>query len=238
VERIEEEVQRKFPSARMLTFTSDMVDSPAALNQVLTQILEGGVDIIIGTQMIAKGHHFPNLTLVGVVDGDLGLAGGDLRAAEKTYQLLHQVAGRCGRADLPGEVFIQTHTPEHPVMQALIADDKDAFFTQELAMRDAAKMPPYGRLGAVIVSSSKQDQGDAFARHLMQLAPRIDGIQLYGPAPAPIAKIRKWYRWRFLIHGPQGNLIQRYLKTWLGQGGRRFPPHIKIQMDVDPIHFY
>lgn len=236
VERIEEEVAKKFPRARAVIMASDQLDSHEKLDTALSQILNHQVDIIIGTQMIAKGHHFPLLTLVGVLDADVGLSGGDLRACEKTYQLLHQVSGRCGRAERPGEVLIQTHDPEHAVIQALMADDKEEFMAQELLMRHEAQMPPFGRLASVIVSCTRPDQGETLIRQLRQMAPPMKDIELFGPAPAPLATLRRWHRWRFLLKAPKIGQLQGYLQTWL-QGGLKLPPNAKIQIDMDPISF-
>jgi primosomal protein N' (replication factor Y) len=233
---VAEEVAAVFPQARTLIMSSDMMDSTAQYEEALQRILCQDVDIILGTQMMAKGHHFPQLTLVGVVDGDLGLSGGDLRACEKTYQLLHQVAGRCGRADLPGTVLIQTFNPEHPVMQALVMDEKDQFLEQELIMREHAHMPPFHRLASVIVSSPKADQIEQIARNLGRRAPTMDGVELFGPAPAPLAMIRRWHRWRFLLRAPKPGMLQAYLRAWLGSLPK-MPGHIKIQIDMDPMRF-
>lgn len=236
VERIAEEVCSKFPQARPLIMASDLLQSHEELDDSLNRILNHEVDIIIGTQMMAKGHHFPQLTLVGVLDADVGLSGGDLRACEKTYQLLHQVAGRCGRAERPGEVFIQTYDPEHAVMQALIGDDKEAFMAQELLMRQEAHMPPFGRLASVILSCTKSEQGEVLAKQLRQKAPLMEGIEIFGPAPAPLATVRRWHRWRFLLRAPKIGQLQTYLQHWL-PSDMKLPHQVKIQIDIDPVSF-
>jgi len=236
VERIAEEVLQKLPMARSLVMASDVMISPIELNNALDQIHHQHVDIIIGTQIMAKGHHFPHLTLVGVIDADVGLSGGDLRACEKTYQLLHQVAGRCGRAQWPGEVYIQTYNPTHPVMEALLEGDKDSFIQQELYMREVAGMPPYARLASVIVSTFNQDTGNQFTRHMRRCTPPDAALDLFGPAPAPITFLRKKYRWRFLLKANQTGYLQLYIKQWLSNIGK-IPPAIKVQIDIDPLNF-
>jgi primosomal protein N' (replication factor Y) len=197
------------------------------------------VDLLIGTQIIAKGHHFPDLTLVGVVDGDLGLSGGDLRAAERCFQLLYQVAGRSGRAqgrtERPGRVLIQTHLPEHPVMQALAAGDKERFYAEELAERRHGGMPPFGRLAAVIVSGRDPQEVRGFASLLARDAPNGPGLRVLGPAPAPIAVLRGRHRQRLLaIAGPEVDLAGA-LRPWLK--GRRLPGSLRLHIDVDPYSF-
>jgi primosomal protein N' (replication factor Y) len=197
------------------------------------------VDLLIGTQIIAKGHHFPDLTLVGVVDGDLGLSGGDLRAAERCFQLLYQVAGRSGRArsraERPGRVLIQTHLPEHPVMQALAAGDKERFYAEELAERKHCGMPPFGRLAAVVVSGRDPQEVRGFAGMLAREAPNGPGLRVLGPAPAPLAVLRGRHRQRLLaIAGPETDLAGA-LRPWLK--GRRLPGSLRLHIDVDPYSF-
>ena len=193
------------------------------------------LDLLIGTQVIAKGHHFPDLTLVGVVDGDLGLAGGDLRAAERQFQLLYQVAGRAGRAERPGRVLIQTHLSDHPVMQALAAGDKERFYAEELAERADAGMPPFGRLAALIVSGRDLSQVRRLAMLIARAAPDVPGVRVLGPAPAPLALLRGRYRQRLLvIAGPEIDL-PALLRAWLQ--GRRPPGNLRLQVDVDPYSF-
>ena len=191
--------------------------------------------MLIGTQIVAKGHHFPMLTLVGVVDADLGMTGGDLRAGERTYQLLHQVAGRAGRADRPGRVLIQTYMPEQPVMRALAAGDRDGFLRAEADARRAAGLPPFGRLAALIVSAADADSADEAARALARAAPQMPGIAVLGPAPAPLAILRGRHRRRFLLKAERGVDLQAVLRDWLGRV--RLGGSARLQVDIDPYSF-
>ena len=159
VERLLEEVTARFPAARAALMVSDLLSGPRAAAELAQAMTERRYDVLIGTQIVAKGHHFPMLTLVGVVDADLGLTGGDLRAAERTYQLLHQVGGRAGRAEHKGRVLIQTFMPDQPVMKALASGDRDRFLEAEAAARRAAGLPPFGRLAALIVSAGDAEIG-------------------------------------------------------------------------------
>jgi primosomal protein N' (replication factor Y) len=236
VERVAEEVTKSFPQARVLVMASDAVDTSVERAAKIQQILNHEVDILIGTQMMAKGHHFPMLTLVGIIDADLGLAGGDLRACEKTYQLLHQVAGRSGRAQHPGQVVVQTYHPTHPVMTALMGDQRDAFIDQELEMRRMATMPPFSRLAAVIVSGTDAAYVESFCRYFRRQAPDVPGIEIFGPATAPLAVVRRRHRWRFLIKADKNRSVQSYLRHWLQAAGE-IPSSLKLQIDIDPISF-
>ncbi|MGI9493869.1 MAG: primosomal protein N', partial [Geminicoccaceae bacterium] len=193
------------------------------------------LDLLIGTQIIAKGHHFPDLTLVGVVDGDLGLLGGDLRAAERQFQLLYQVAGRAGRAERPGRVMIQTHLPDHPVMQAIAAGDKDRFYAEELAEREDAGLPPFGRLASLIISG--RDPGDVrkFATELARSAPDLPGLRILGPAPAPIAMLRGRHRQRLLVMANSSVDLAEALRPWVKNAKPR--GNLRLQIDVDPYSF-
>jgi primosomal protein N' (replication factor Y) len=184
---------------------------------------------------VAKGHHFPNLTLVGVVDADLGLTGGDLRAAERTYQLLHQVAGRAGRDAKPGKVLLQTHNPDQPVMVALARGDRDRFMAEEIDRRYEGEWPPFGRLAALILSGPDEAALDTLVRQLARVAPRYDNVRVLGPAPAPLARLRRRHRRRFLIKAPRGVSIQRVISEWLESV--RPPSSIRIQVDIDPYSF-
>jgi primosomal protein N' (replication factor Y) len=236
VERVAEEVEKIFPTARVITMTSDMVEDGREMKDRIHQILSHEVDIIVGTQMMAKGHHFPVLTLVGVIDADLGLTGGDLRACEKTYQLLHQVAGRCGRAQYPGKVIIQTYHPTHPVIQALANDQRDEFMTQELQMRNLAGMPPFTRLVSLIISSFNPQVAEEYSHFLRRKAPISQGIEVLGPVIAPLAVIRRRHRWRLLVRAEKNTSLQTYLRTWLQAAGP-VPTALKLQVDIDPVSF-
>ena len=235
VERLAEEVASLFPAARTAVMTSDTIAGPLAAAELLRRVQAHEVDLLIGTQMIAKGHHFPMLTLVGVVDADLGLHGGDLRAAERTYQLLHQVAGRAGRAERPGRVLLQTYEPSHPVMQALIAGDRDRFLEREADDRRAAGMPPFGRLAAVILAGPDSETVDSAARLLARSAPHGDGIQLLGPAPAPLAILRGRHRRRFLLKCRRDIAPQPLLRDWLARV--KLPGAVRLYVDIDPYSF-
>jgi len=235
VERIAEEVAELFPDARAAIMASDTLSGPRAIQEMVRKITDHELDIIIGTQVMAKGHHFPMLTLVGVVDADLGLNGGDLRAAERTYQLLHQVAGRAGRGERPGTVMLQTFMPEHPVMQALAAGDRDGFYQLEAEMRLDAGMPPFGRLAALIVSGEDPTLVDRVAMALGRAAPRSETVHVLGPAPAPLALLRGRHRRRLLLKAPRATQVQPLIADWLERV--EIPPAIRVQIDVDPYSF-
>ncbi|HEX3350054.1 MAG TPA: primosomal protein N' [Acetobacteraceae bacterium] len=235
VERITEEAAALFPGARRLVMASDTLPGPNAAAEAARAIAAREVDLIIGTQIVAKGWHFPHLTLVGVVDADLGLAGGDLRAGERTVQLLHQVSGRAGRADAPGRVLLQTFSPEHPVMQALLHGDLPAFMEREAAERRPGNWPPYGRLAALIVSADRPDAADATARELSLTAPHGEGISVLGPAPAPLALLRGRHRRRLLLKTRRDIAVQPLLRAWLAKVDVR--GSARIDVDVDPVSF-
>ena len=235
VERLAEEVHSLFPAARMASLTSDTVRGPAAVEELFSRMRRNEIDILIGTQIVAKGHHFPMLTLVGVIDADLGLTGGDLRAAERTYQLLHQVAGRAGRDAKPGRVLLQTYNPGHPVMTALAEGARDRFVEEEAAQRRAGGWPPFGRLAALIVSGPDEAAVDTVAHRLGRSAPRFPQVRVLGPAPAPLARLRGRHRRRFLIKAPRGVSLQRLLSEWLAKV--RPPSSVRLQIDIDPYSF-
>jgi primosomal protein N' (replication factor Y) len=235
VERLCEEVAVLVPEARVAILTSDSPATPGEAAALLAAMRDHQLDVLIGTQIIAKGHHFPDLTLVGVVDGDLGLSGGDLRAAERQFQLLYQVAGRAGRAARPGRVLIQTHLPEHPVMQALASGDKARFYAEELAERQAAGLPPFGRLAALIVAGREPSETRAFAAALACDAPDLPGLRVLGPAPAPLALLRGRHRQRLLVIAAPEVDLPDALRPWLK--GRRLPGSLRLQIDVDPYGF-
>jgi len=235
VERITEEAASLFPDARRLVMASDTLPGPQAAAAAAHAIEARAVDLIIGTQIVAKGWHFPHLTLVGVVDADLGLAGGDLRAAERTVQLLHQVAGRAGRAEAPGRVLLQTFSPEHPVMQALVDGDLTAFMAREAAQRRPGNWPPYGRLAALIVSADSAAAADALARELGRAAPHGDGIVVLGPAPAPLSILRGRHRRRLLLKTRRDVAVQPILRDWLAKVA--VTRGDRVEVDVDPVSF-
>ncbi|MBM3515983.1 MAG: primosomal protein N' [Alphaproteobacteria bacterium] len=236
IERLAEEAAARWPSARVRMVASDTLDRPSAIAELIDDILKHRLDIVVGTQVLAKGHHFPNLTLVGVVDADLGLSSWDLRAAERTYQLLHQVAGRAGRAGRPGTVLIQTHDPSHPVMQALAAADTESFLAREADSRRLLAMPPFGRLAALIVSGPDEHQVSDVGRRLAQTAPRDDGVEVLGPAPAVMALLRGRHRHRLLLKAGRDIRVQPLLADWLARV--KVPGGVRVQVDVDPYSFY
>jgi primosomal protein N' (replication factor Y) (superfamily II helicase) len=235
VERIVEEAKLLFPEANVALMASDTMTSPAATKEMVDRIQNREVNLLVGTQVVAKGYHFPYLTLVGVVDADLGLFGGDLRAAERTFQLLHQVAGRAGRAEHKGRVLLQTSDPKHPVMQTLKEGDRDKFLEIEAETRARGHLPPFGRLAAVIVSGPDESELDNFCASLARSIPQIEGAQILGPAPAPLALLRGKFRRRFLIMSKRSIAPQGIARSWLAQ--LKAPSRIKVVVDVDPYSF-
>ena len=238
VERLAEEVADRFPEARLAVLSSDLFGSARALKEQIVAIAEGAADIIIGTQIVAKGHNFPLLTLVGVIDADLGLQGSDLRAAERTFQLMRQVAGRAGRAEKPGKAWLQTHQPEHPVIRAILSGEEEAFWRAEAAERRAAGAPPYGRMAGIILSGPDVaqifDLGGELARRDGPL--RAVGAEVFGPAPAPIARIRGRHRVRLLVKAAKSAPLQPALVAWVAQ--LRLPPNVRLAIDIDPQSFF
>lgn len=235
VERLAEEVKALLPEARLEVLSSDLLLGPLALEEAVRRIESHAVDVIIGTQLVAKGHHFPLLTCVGVVDADLGLQGGDPRAFERTYQMLHQVAGRAGRASAAGRVFLQTHVPEHPVMQALAAGDREGFVSLEIDTRREGGLPPFARLAAVIVASRDEERLEAACRHLARSRPEAEGLTVLGPAPAPFALLRGWRRSRFLLRARRDVPLQSHIRAWLS--GLPAKAGVRVQVDIDPYSF-
>jgi primosomal protein N' (replication factor Y) (superfamily II helicase) len=236
VERLEEEARALFPAARILVLSSDLVATVERMREEFVDIANGLFDIVIGTQLVAKGHNFPMLNLVGVIDADLGLSNGDPRAAERTFQLLHQVIGRAGRDAGIGRGFLQTHQPEHPVMRALIAQDREAFYSAEIGLREATHYPPFGRLASIVVSGPDKNNAAAHARALARSAPRADEVRVLGPAEAPLALVRGRYRFRLLIRAPRNFDLAAYLREWLAAAPKT-KGSIKLDIDVDPQSF-
>ena len=235
VERIYEEVQEYFPDARALVLASDTAENGNALRKLLQDIRDHKYDIIIGTQIIAKGHHFPKLTCIGVIDADLGLSGGDLRASERTYQLLHQVAGRAGREDRRGHVYLQSFHPENRVIQALASGERDEFLSVELGQRSAAQMPPFSRLAGIIVSGRDEQEVQHFAAELGKTAPQGEGLQVFGPAEAPFYRLRGKYRRRLLVQADKKLHIQKTIEHWVNH--IKIPSTVRVQIDIDPQGF-
>ncbi len=235
VERIAEEVEKHFPEARTIVLSSDLM-GVKRLRLELEAIVKGEADIVIGTQLVAKGHNFPLMTLVGIVDADLGLANGDPRAAERTFQLLSQVTGRAGRTGLKSHGLLQTYQPQHPVMQAIVSGDASAFYEREIIEREKAMLPPFGRLASLIISADSRAEAETHARALRAAAPQAAGIMLLGPAEAPLALIRGRYRFRLLVHGKRNSDMQAFLRAVMANGPKE-RGSIHVQMDIDPQSF-
>ncbi|MGA0597209.1 primosomal protein N' [Enterovirga sp. CN4-39] len=236
VERIAEEVARLFPEKRRIVLSSDFPGGTERLRKELAAIAEGEADIVVGTQLVAKGHNFPNMTLVGVLDADIGLTSGDPRAAERTFQLLQQVTGRAGRGSKPGRALVQTYQPDHPVLAALVSGEAERFYREETAAREAAGMPPFGRLAALIVSGADRTEAEAFGRNLARVAEPPAGVMVLGPAEAPLALIRGRYRFRLLVKAMRETNLQEYLRQWLIRAGKP-RGSVRVAVDVDPMSF-
>ncbi|MCJ9747463.1 primosomal protein N' [Neorhizobium sp. SHOUNA12A] len=236
VERIAEEVEKHFPEARTIVMSSDLLGGVKRMRLELEAIAKGEADIVIGTQLVAKGHNFPLMTLVGIVDSDLGLSNGDPRAAERTFQLLSQVTGRAGRTGLKSHGLLQTFQPQHPVMQAIVSGDAGAFYEREIAEREKAILPPFGRLASLIVSADTRADAEAHARGLRAAAPKVTGISVLGPAEAPLALVRGRHRFRLLVHGRRNSDMQAFLRAMLENGPKQ-RGSVQIQLDIDPQSF-
>ncbi|WP_306251519.1 primosomal protein N' [Parvularcula sp. IMCC14364] len=235
VERIAEEAVAKWPDARIAVFSSDTVQSNSAAQELLAKMAAREVDILVATQIAAKGHHFPHLTLVGVVDADLGLAGGDLRAGERTWQVLSQVAGRAGRAEKPGRALLQTYQPEHPVIAGMVTGDRDAFMAAEQEGREMLGFPPFGRLAALLLTGENETRLNEVARDLVNAVPQAHGVEVWGPAPAPLYRLRGTYRIRFLVKASRDVSIQNFIRAWTG--GVKIPSAVRQTIDIDPYYF-
>lgn len=236
VERIAEEVAELFPDKRVIVLSSDFPGGAERLRAELQTVAEGGCDIVIGTQLVAKGHNFPHLTLVGVLDADIGLTSGDPRAAERTFQLLQQVTGRAGRGEKPGRALLQTYQPDHPVIAALLSGDAERFYDEEIGAREAAGLPPFGRLAALIVSANEREVAEAHGQALARAAEPPEGVMVLGPAEAPLALIRGRYRFRLLVKTERSVDLQSYLRDWLARGPK-IRGNVKVAIDVDPQSF-
>ena len=236
VERIAEEVTELFPDKRIVVLSSDFPGGAERLRQELETVAAGECDIVIGTQLVAKGHNFPHLTLVGVLDADIGLTSGDPRAAERTFQLLQQVTGRAGRGERPGRALVQTYQPEHPVIAALLSGDAERFYEEEIAAREAAGLPPFGRLAALIVSGEEREKAEAHGQALARAADPPPGVTVLGPAEAPLALVRGRWRFRLLVKTERGIDVQSYLRDWLARGPKP-RGNLKVAIDVDPQSF-
>jgi primosomal protein N' (replication factor Y) len=235
VERIADEVAELFPEARTAVVTSDTIWSPLRAAEFVGAMEAGAIDVVVGTQLVTKGYHFPNLTLVGVVDADLGLAGGDLRAAERSFQQIQQVAGRAGRGDKPGRVYVQTHDPDAPVIAALVSGDAPGFYAAETEARREAAMPPFGRLAAIVVSAEDASEAESVGRRIGNAAPKVEGMAVFGPAPAPLAMLRGRHRQRLLVHAERVLDVQDVIRDWLGEV--EWSSKVRVSVDVDPYSF-
>ncbi len=235
VERIADEVAELFPKARTAIVTSDTIWSPQRAAEFVEAMERAEIDIVVGTQLVTKGYHFPNLTLVGVVDADLGLAGGDLRAAERSFQQIQQVAGRAGRGDKPGRVFVQTHDPHAPVIAALVSGDAAGFYAVETEARREAAMPPFGRLAAIVVSAEDSGEAEEVARRVGHAAPKVEGMAVFGPAPAPLSMLRGRHRQRLLVHARRSLDVQDVIRDWLAKV--EWSSKVRVAVDVDPYSF-
>ncbi len=237
VERLEHEAAELFPGARILVLSSDLVELMDRLRAELDDVAQGRFDIVIGTQLVAKGHHFPKLNLVGIVDADLGLGNGDPRAAERTFQLLHQVVGRAGREEGRGLGFLQTHQPEHPVMKALISGDREAFYSSEIALREKTGYPPFGRLASLVITANDRNGAESYGRALVASAPKDEHVRVLGPAEAPIAVVRGRHRFRLLVKAPRGFDLSAFLRQWLAAAPKP-RGNVRLEVDVDPQSFF
>lgn len=227
-----EEVKTLFPQARAELLSSD---STANVEEVIGRMMNHEIDIIIGTQMIAKGHHFPKLEFVGIIDADLGLAGGDLRAMERTYQILHQVAGRAGREENLGKVLVQTYMPDNSALKALIAHDRAAFLANEIDQRRLFNMPPFCRLATITISGKLEKQVQHKINEMARLAPNAAGVDVLGPAPAQMSYLRNQYRYRIILRTPTSMNMQKYIAAW--QARVQIPPSLTLRVDIDPYNF-
>jgi len=236
VERVTEEVREMFPEARVEIFSSDTGNTPGAVRNIIERMQNSEIDILIGTQIVAKGHNFPNLTFVGVVDADSGLKGGDLRAGERTFQVLSQVAGRAGRSEKRGHALLQTYAPEHEALQALARGDRDGFLAIESQARADMKMPPFGRLSALIVSAPDERMAQLAAEHLAEVAPLTDGVDVWGPSTPPFAVLRGRHRRRLLARADKHIDLSAYTAAWVSRA--KLPSAVRLTVDVDPYSFF
>src|SRR5690606_8516553 len=237
VERIAEEVVGHFPDARTIVLSSDILGGVKRMRLEFEAVAKGEADIVIGTQLVAKGHNFPNMTLVGVVDADLGLANGDPRAAERTFQLLSQVTGRAGRTGKKSVGLLQTYQPDHPVMRAIVSSDSAAFYDREIAERERSALPPFGRLAGIIVSADTRADAEGHARPLRPPAPPAADIFVLGPAEAPMAVIAGRHRFRLLVHGERKSDMQGFIRAMLATAPKP-RGSVRVQVDIDPQSFF
>ena len=236
VERIHEEVLKLFPTAKTALITSETINNPKIFSDISDKVLSGELDILIGTQILAKGHNFPNLTFVGVIDADMGLSGGDLRAGERTFQLLHQVMGRAGRNQKKGTAVLQTYNPENLIIQSLTKNNRSSFLSEEISARRALEMPPFGKLAALIISGKNKETTYRVAQNLGKSAPFMRSVSILGPVPAPLAILRGKHRFRLLVKTPKDFKIQSFLTHWIGM--QKIPSSVDVRLDIDPYSFF
>jgi len=234
VERIEEEIKKIFNEARVLTLTKDSLKKSSDNDEYLNKILDNEVDILIGTQLLAKGHHFPRLTLVGVIDADVGIGGAEIKGAERTYQLLHQVSGRAGREQIKGEVYIQTYYPKNHIILSLKDNNPEHFIESEISVREQSEMPPFARLASILITGSKLEQAENFARKVVSVAPLYEKVQVLGPVSASLSRLKGRYRFRILVKSEKNFNIQHYIRSWLEQ--IKVPSYLHLKVDVDPYN--
>jgi primosomal protein N' (replication factor Y) len=233
---VAEEFAGVFPEARVAIASSDTLHGPIETQAAIRAMAKRETDVLIGTQIVAKGHHFPQLTLVGVIDADLGGSDGDLRARERTFQLLHQVSGRAGRAEKPGLVLIQTRNPDDVVMRALASGDRDAFYEREIVARKRVSAPPFGRLAAIILASHDGQAVRESGRALARAAPKAQGVKVWGPTPAFYQLLRGRTRERLLVQAEKSVDVQSYLRAWLARV--KAPNAVRLTVDIDPVSFF
>jgi len=235
VEKVYTEISRMFPAVRICLFSSDHVNSQEEMSEKIKQIIDYKFDIIIGTQMITKGYHFPKLTCVGIIDADMTLRGGDLRASEKTYQILYQVAGRAGRSDSIGKVFLQTYFPKNETILSLTQMERDNFYLNEINSRNESSLPPIGKMAALIVSGNNNEEVRKQCLILSNKIPLIKDLEIYGPAPAPLSRLKGRFRQRFLVHDKKARNMQKIVNAWLSNSKTKLK--VNISVDIDPYTF-
>lgn len=235
VERVAEELHQKFPNEKIEIASSDTLDTPSKIEKFFQKVESREVNVIVGTQIMAKGHHFPSLSFVGIIDGDVGLMGADIRSLERSFQLMHQVSGRAGRSKLKGEVIIQTHIPDHPMLAYLKAGDQEGFLQAELDLRETYGLPPFGGMASIIISGRNEKEVEAFSQKMAQARPNIKGVEVFGPSPALITRLKGNVRWRFLLKTKKRVWMQPVIKDWISSVN--VPSSVNVQVDIDPYNF-
>lgn len=233
VERIHEEVKSLFPLSKTALMTSDSLNNQEESTKIIEKIINNEVDVIIGTQIIAKGHHFPNLSLVGIIDGDSSFNNANLRAGEKSFQLLTQVIGRAGREKHPAKIFLQSYNINNLVFKYIIEQNRDDFFNLEIQNRQIMQMPPFGKMIAIIFISKNEDLAINCGKMIVSHFPNQENIEIFGPAPMPISKIRKNYYYRVLVKSDKKLNIQKLINNIISSF--KTPNQVRIKIDVDPL---